>query len=123
MLPGGGREEDEDEATCVVREVHEETGLQVRIERYLFDRPAEPPDGTYTRWRTYWCSVESGVASPGGGEGSAAELIDVVWIPMLNESVWPAGIVSDVFLYPQLLAIRSAVSEAPPDAAAANNKR
>ena len=25
MLPGGGREEDEDEATCVVREVHEET--------------------------------------------------------------------------------------------------
>ena len=110
MLPGGGREEDEDEVSCVTREVLEETGLQVRVERLLFDRPAEPPDGTYIRWRTYLCTAEGGEAAPGGGEGSAAELIDVAWISVVNEGMWPSGIVSDVYLYPQLQAIRSAVT-------------
>ncbi len=68
MLPGGGRE-DETEEECVAREVREETGLDVRVERLLHDQAADPPDGTYVRWRTYLCRVVAGEASVGGGEG------------------------------------------------------
>ncbi len=79
ILPGGGREDGEVDEACVAREVMEETGLIVRVERMLYDCAAEPRDGTYERWRTYLCSVL------GGQE-----------------------IRSDPFLYPQLQAIRGA---------------
>ena len=111
MLPGGGREEDETEEACVAREVWEETGLDVRVEQVLLDRAADPPDGTYTRWRTYLCTVLGGQAAPGGGEGANAELVDVAWLPLFDERAWSADIVTDVFLSPQLRAIRTALSE------------
>jgi ADP-ribose pyrophosphatase YjhB (NUDIX family) len=108
ILPGGGREDGETEEACVVREVREETGLVVRVEQLLFDAPAEPPDGTYTRWRTYLCSVIEGEAAPGGGEGASADLIDVMWLTLDDVRLWPDDIRGDVFLYPQLQAIAAA---------------
>ena len=108
MLPGGGREDHESEEACVQREVLEETCLVARVEELLMDTPAEPPDGTYTRWRTYRCSAPDGEAAPGGGEGSA-ELIGVMWLPLADEQLWPAEICSDVFVYPQLRAIRASL--------------
>jgi ADP-ribose pyrophosphatase YjhB (NUDIX family) len=105
MLPGGGREEGESEEACVTREVAEETLLEVRVERLLSDVPAEPPDGSYVRWRTYLCSVISGEAGPGGGEGSSATLTAVTWLPLSEEHRWPDDIRNDSFLYPQLVAI------------------
>ena len=63
MLPGGGREDGESDETCVIREVREETQLDVRVERLLFDCAAEPADGTYVRWRTYLCAVIGGDAA------------------------------------------------------------
>ena len=107
ILPGGGRDEDESEEACIVREMLEETSLSVRVERLLSDTPAQPADGTYTRWRTYLCGVLKGVAAPGGGEGSSAELVDVLWLPLDDEPHWPGDIRNDVFLYPQLEAIRA----------------
>ena len=112
ILPGGGREEEESEEACVAREVQEETGLDVHVERLLFDRPAEPPDGTYTRWRTYLCSVVSGSANVGGGEGAAAELVAVAWLPIHDEREWPEDIRSDSFLYPQLRELRATLLDA-----------
>jgi 8-oxo-dGTP pyrophosphatase MutT (NUDIX family) len=111
ILPGGGLEDDEDEATCVRREVQEETGLEVRVERLLLDVPAEPPDGTYVRWRTYLCVVIGGHALPGGGEGANAELVDLTWVPLHNEASWPPDVRADVFLYPQLQAIQNRLDE------------
>jgi 8-oxo-dGTP pyrophosphatase MutT (NUDIX family) len=102
ILPGGGREEGEDELACVAREVREETGLTVQVEGLLSDVPTQPPDGTYSRLRTYHCTVLSGEAAPGGGEGPNAELTDVWWLP-LDQATWPDAIVSDAFLYPQLV--------------------
>jgi 8-oxo-dGTP pyrophosphatase MutT (NUDIX family) len=107
MLPGGGRDEGESEDACVAREVKEETGLSVQVERLLLDVPAEPPDGTYTRWRSYACAVTGGEASAGGGEGANAELVDVMWLPLQAEGTWPADIKTDACLYPQLLALQA----------------
>jgi 8-oxo-dGTP pyrophosphatase MutT (NUDIX family) len=108
ILPGGGREEDEGEERCVAREVHEESGLTIRVERLLSDIVAHPPDGTYERWRTYQCSVISGDAAPGGGEGANAELVGVQWLP-LEGGDWPEDVLGDPYLHPQLLMIRAAV--------------
>jgi len=109
MFPGGGREEDEGEEECIVREAREETSLEVRVERLLVDLPTEPPDGTYVRWRSYLCRVVSGEAVPGGGEGSNATLVDTMWLPLFDECAWPAVIANDPFLVPQLHAFRAAL--------------
>lgn len=109
MLPGGGREEREAEEACVAREVREETGLDVHVDRLLLDRAADPPDGTYARWRSYLCSVVGGHAAPGGGEGPNAELVEVAWLPLADAHSWPVDIASDAFLFPQLQAIRAAI--------------
>src|SRR4051812_46413166 len=79
MIPGGGREDGEDEIACVIREVAEETGLNVSVDRVLSEVDAQPPDGTYKKWRTYLCSGVSGEAGPGGGEGGSATLVAVMW--------------------------------------------
>jgi 8-oxo-dGTP pyrophosphatase MutT (NUDIX family) len=114
MLLGGGREEGEDELSCVAREVQEEPGLTVCVLTLMSDVPAEPPDGTYIRWRTYRCAVLGGEASPGGGEGANAELVDSTWLPMRDDRDWPYEIRTDTILYPQLQAIRGAVNIANP---------
>jgi len=109
ILPGGGREDGESDETCVIREVREETRLDVRVERVLFDCPDEPADGTYLRWRTYLCAVIGGDAAPGGGEGANAQLVEVIWVSLVDERHWLNDVRTDVFLYPQLQAIRAAV--------------
>ena len=111
MLPGGGREDTEDEDVCILREVREETHLDVRVERLLMDVAAQPADGTYTRWRTYLCTVIGGEARAGGGEGAAADLVGVTWLPLHDAARWDAEIRSDAYLHPQLLAIRAALGE------------
>ena len=113
MLPGGGREDDESETACVAREVAEETGLTVRVDNLLVDVPANPPDGTYERWRTYLCTVIDGQATPGGGEGGNATLVAVSWQP-LGERDWPEEVRSNPVLYPQLQSIRDALANRAP---------
>jgi 8-oxo-dGTP pyrophosphatase MutT (NUDIX family) len=103
MLPGGGRDEDEEETECVAREVLEECGVSVRVERLLSDVAADPPDGTYVRWRTYLCTLLSGEPTPGGGEGPNAELTAVQWLPLNNPAAWPDDVTTDRWLHPQLI--------------------
>lgn len=111
VLPGGGREAGESEPGCVAREVREETGIEVAVGPVLYDVPADPPDGTYARWRTYLCRVTGGEAAPGGGEGWA-ELTAVRWLPLEDPAAWEPALRADPFLHPQLLRIRDALRDA-----------
>ena len=112
-LPGGGRE-DEDEAACVAREVHEETHLDVRVERLLYEMPAHPRDTLYKRWRTYLCTVGGGQAAPGvEPEVEAVHTIAAVrWLNLTSEESWDADIRADPILAPQLRRIRQLLDHA-----------
>src|SRR5262245_38042503 len=106
-FPGGGREAESDEE-CVRREVREETGLTVRVEKLLFEVPAMPPDGVYERWRTYLCIPMAGEARPGTepGEEHLVSIREVRWFDLGSEHGWPADLRGDRFTYPQLVRVR-----------------
>ena len=108
VLPGGGREAGESDAEAVAREVREELGVEVEVGRLVDDVPADPPDGTYTRWRTFACRVVRGEPAACGADG-AAVLTAVRWLPLAACAEWDAALRSDRFLYPQLVRVRAAL--------------
>ena len=65
VIPGGGREGSESEEECVIREVWEETHLQVEIERLILNEKV-PQDPFYDRHKTYLCQIVGGVAQNPG---------------------------------------------------------
>lgn len=111
-IPGGGIEPGETEEDCILREIREETGLVVRIERLLLDEPGIP-GGVYTRLKTYLCTPVAGEAAPGfepEPEAAAVYAIAAIrWIDLRSEAEWGADICTNRFLYPQLKRIQSAL--------------
>lgn len=63
-IPGGGREPDETEEECVIREAREETHLEVEVERLIAFEP-DFPDGAYQYRKTYTCRILRGEPHPG----------------------------------------------------------
>jgi len=80
----------------------------------LLDVAADPPDGTYDRWRTYLCTALAGDAKPGGGEGDNADLVGVQWLPLYDDRDWPEDVRSNPVLHPQLRSIRNALASRAP---------
>jgi ADP-ribose pyrophosphatase YjhB (NUDIX family) len=105
VLPGGGQETGESEEECVHREMQEETGLEVKVERLLIDEP-ETPGGAYQRHHTYLCTIISGTPKPGyePEEEAAAkyQIAQVGWFDLCDEAGWGEIVRSDPFTYPQL---------------------
>lgn len=108
LLPGGGREDGESEEQCVIREMNEETGLDVKVERLLMDEPALP--GMYKNFKTYLCTVLSGEPQPGyepEPEAAASYAIaGVRWLDLRDEAGWEEMITSDPYTYPDLKKIQ-----------------
>lgn len=112
VLPGGGREVGEAEPAAVVREVREELGVAVRVGACVDDVPAEPPDGTYARWRTYACVLLGGEPVACGADGTAT-LDAVRWLPLAEPAAWDDALRRDAFLFPQLQRLRRVLAGDP----------
>ncbi len=103
VFPGGGIEADESEVECVVREMHEETGLEVHVERLLVDERT-PSDRFYRRQKTYLCRPASaGQPAPGSEpETDRFEIVDVSWFDLGDPDSWRDRITDDQWVLPML---------------------
>ncbi|MCK4898501.1 MAG: NUDIX hydrolase [Anaerolineales bacterium] len=112
VIPGGGIELGESEEECVMRELKEETNLEVEVIRLLFEE-ADHPDGMYACRKTYLCRSLSGEPSPGFEPELEAQanysIAEVRWFDLHKDSDWPADLRNDPFTYPQLARIRQAL--------------
>jgi len=113
LLPGGGMEAGETAEACVAREMLEETGLTVRVERLLLDVASEP-GGYYERAHTYLCLPLSGEAAPGyepeDPDAALYGITDVRWVPLGQEECWGPGIADDPITSRNLRLIRQSLA-------------
>jgi 8-oxo-dGTP diphosphatase len=108
VLPGGGMEPGESETECLLREVREETGLRVEIERLLTDE-AMPSHSYYQRRKTYLCRMQPGAVPAPGYEPEVEfdlQITDVGWFDLRDPSGWPAEARQDALTVSALESIR-----------------
>lgn len=104
-LPGGGKEGKESDEACLVRELKEETGLDIEIITLLFDE-SDAPSKNYKRRRTYLCFAE-GDPIPGYEPGSRRfQIKQAAWFDLCNPKQWPSGFMEDHFVLPVLKRIQ-----------------
>ena len=110
----GRRQAGETPEQCLAREVLEETGLTIRVERLLLDDPA-PSGDVYQCLYTYLCRPSTLMASLGmEPEPEAAALYTIVavgWYPLADETKWDTQIIADPPTAPLLRRIRIALGD------------
>lgn len=107
VIPGGGIEPGESEVECLVREMKEETGLDVRVERLVIDLDA-PPEGIYKRLKSYICTPVGGHLEAGSEPEAAdeGEITAVRWFDLRDISGWSIELCKDPYTYPHLQKVR-----------------
>jgi ADP-ribose pyrophosphatase YjhB (NUDIX family) len=112
LIPGGGRIEGEDQEACVIREMKEETHLEVRVERLLFEESWQSESG-YRQARTFLCTPFSGQARPGQEpehEGAGAySIVEVGWFDLCDEKSWGEKVRNDRITYHIMKRIQEAL--------------
>lgn len=84
LLPGGGKELEETEEECLVREIKEETNLAVEIIQVLFDEVKD--NWGYHRYITYLCRALPGNAEKIGDESNGNKIItELIWLSLKEE--------------------------------------
>ncbi len=104
-IPGGGREANETEEQCVIREMKEETNLTVQIECLLIDGPSHR-HSPYQRFKTYLCTPTGGSIRADG-----AESIDLRWFDINDDSQMNLEVLNNETAYVMLERIRKALSD------------
>lgn len=106
VFPGGGIEPDESEVECVVREMREETGLDVTVERLLVDERT-PSDRFYRRQRTYLCRASDGEPAAGcEPETDHFDIVDVGWFDLASPESWCDRVSDDQWVLPVIWEVR-----------------
>jgi ADP-ribose pyrophosphatase YjhB (NUDIX family) len=109
LFPGGGIEDGETEEQCVSREMFEETGLIIQVERLLFTQPMTQPD-TYKQRNIYLCKVISGEAKPGYEPEEDAQvlygIVEVKWFDLRFIESWSDEVLNER-LKPQILELKT----------------
>ena len=112
LLPGGGMEEGETPEVCLLREMKEETRMDVRIERLLMEDDATQfPDSFYEKRLTFLCTPLSDEARPGYEPEEEASanyaIVEVRWVDLRDPADCLELVQGDLWAYPTLLRIRS----------------
>jgi ADP-ribose pyrophosphatase YjhB (NUDIX family) len=106
-LPGGGLKPNETKEDCVIREVKEETNLDVKIERLLFENAGS--DKYHYKWfSTFQCTPVAGKECPGDEFSTTRLIVEVTWFDLDNETHWPPGLFEE-HMYPLLQSVRTAL--------------
>jgi 8-oxo-dGTP pyrophosphatase MutT (NUDIX family) len=107
LIPGGGIEPGETDIECICREAREETGLEVAVDRLLFE-VASLPGGMYKYLRTYLCKRVSGEVEAGYEPEAefTVNIIDIRWFDLRAPETWEDQIIQSPFLYPLLVKLR-----------------
>ena len=106
VIPGGHREADESEEACLVREMREETHLEVQVKKMLFEQNF-PLDGPNAVNKSFLCNPIGGQLKPGSEpEDDNFEIAALRWFDLKDEENWSLDLKKDPFTYPQLMKIR-----------------
>jgi len=108
LIPGGGREEGESEQECVMREMKEETNLDVEVLSLALDEKGMP-GGVYKRRKTYLCRVKGGEAAPGyepEEDASWYTIGEVGWFDLRDEASWGDKLRKNELTYGQMMRLR-----------------
>jgi mutator protein MutT len=89
-LPGGGVEPGETTEECVLREIREETNLEVKVIRLLFETYDMNRVYTYERFVTFLCQPIRGEPAPGTESESAHvhAITGLGWYSVWDETAW-----------------------------------
>jgi len=116
VIPGGGLEEGESEEECVRREMLEETGLEVVVERLLLEEP-DLRGGDYRRRKTYLCRVVGGEAAPGyEPELDVSDIYGIVavkWFDLREPGTWEASMREDALTLDTVERVQAALGYPP----------
>jgi diadenosine tetraphosphate (Ap4A) HIT family hydrolase/8-oxo-dGTP pyrophosphatase MutT (NUDIX family) len=117
-LPGGGLVPGETPEACVVREVWEETGLEVRLDRLLFETRDPRRTYLYERYLTYLCTPTGGTLAVGSeGESEMVHSITgLEWYSLWDEGGWESG-----FYEEHMLSLLKMIRDYYPDVTGTNN--
>ena len=84
LLPGGGKEIGETEDACILRELKEETNLDVEIIQVLFDEVIH--QWGYERYKTYLCIPKPDSIEKIGQESNHnKQITKLIWQPLNEE--------------------------------------